>query len=181
MISKLATGLLRRGKESLENATGSLDRGNLAAATSEAQFAVELAVKAALRAVGVDPPQDHDISHFLLARRSKFPADLRSTIPEWADAMRELSERRSMANYGDPRSDRAPSDVFSDPAETRQLVGRAENVYGAVYGFFASQIREKYRNQGASHHGRDRGPAVPSSTARHPPGNRSKRVRRPRG
>lgn len=67
----------------------------------EAQELVELASKAMLRQVGIDPPRLHDVGPVLLAEQQRFPANMQERIPGLADDSQWLRAQRELAFYGD--------------------------------------------------------------------------------
>lgn len=67
----------------------------------EAQELVELACKAMLRHVGIDPPRLHDVGPVLLAEQQRFRAHLRERIQSLADDSQWLRAQRELAFYGD--------------------------------------------------------------------------------
>ena len=67
----------------------------------EAQELVELALKAMLREVGVDPPKWHDVGPILLEQAGLFPADVAGDFPKLAEISRWLRKEREFAFYGD--------------------------------------------------------------------------------
>lgn len=60
----------------------------------EAQELVELACKALLRQVGVDPPRLHDVGPVLLAELQRFPPDVHDRLTLLADASQWLRSQR---------------------------------------------------------------------------------------
>lgn len=67
----------------------------------EAQELVELATKAMLRHVGIDPPRLHDVGPVLLAEQGRFPAEIAAHIAELAEASQWLRAQRELSFYGD--------------------------------------------------------------------------------
>lgn len=67
----------------------------------EAQELVELALKAMLRQVGVDPPKWHDVGPILLQEAALFPGPIRSEIGRLAEISAQLRRERERAFYGD--------------------------------------------------------------------------------
>lgn len=67
----------------------------------EAQELVELATKAMLRHVGIDPPRLHDVGPVLLAEQARFPAEIADQIVELAEASQWLRAQRELSFYGD--------------------------------------------------------------------------------
>ena len=77
----------------------------------ESQEIVELALKALLRASGIDPPRIHDVSEVLLAERERLPAALIPEIDTLAEASRQLRRDRELAFYG--AEDLTPSGFYT--------------------------------------------------------------------
>lgn len=67
----------------------------------EAQELVELATKAMLRHVGIDPPRLHDVGPVLLAEQARFPPEIAVRIAELAEASQWLRAQRELSFYGD--------------------------------------------------------------------------------
>ena len=66
----------------------------------ESQEVVELALKALLRAAGVDPPRVHDVSDVVEAERGRLPASLAGDVDRLAAASRALRRDRELAFDG---------------------------------------------------------------------------------
>jgi len=77
----------------------------------ESQEVVELALKALLRACGVDPPRIHDVSEVLLAERGRLPEALETEAEDLATISRSLRRDRELAFYG--AEDLTPSGFYS--------------------------------------------------------------------
>ena len=77
----------------------------------ESQEIVELALKALLRACGVDPPRIHDVSEVLLAERERLPESLADEVETLAKISRDLRRDRELAFYG--AEDLTPSGFYS--------------------------------------------------------------------
>jgi len=56
----------------------------------QAQVLVELATKAMLRHVGIDPPRLHDVGPVLLVEQGRFPAEIAAQIAALAEASQWL-------------------------------------------------------------------------------------------
>jgi HEPN domain-containing protein len=67
----------------------------------EAQELVELALKAMLREVGVDPPKWHDVGPILLEQSDLFPGTARHLLPELARISKWLRKEREFSFCGD--------------------------------------------------------------------------------
>lgn len=67
----------------------------------EAQEIVELALKGALRAIGVEPPKYHDVGGLLLEHAKKFPRNVGDDLARAAEISRRLRKERELAFCGD--------------------------------------------------------------------------------
>lgn len=67
----------------------------------EAQELVELALKAMLRQIGIDPPKWHDVGPVLLEHASLFPDDVAAALPRLAEISSWLRKEREFAFCGD--------------------------------------------------------------------------------
>jgi len=67
----------------------------------EAQEVVELAQKAMLRQVGIDPPKWHDVGSILLEHRDFFPEQEQKYIERLAEISKWLRKERELSFYGD--------------------------------------------------------------------------------
>lgn len=101
------------------------DAGGYNDVVREAQEIVELALKAMLRSVGIDPPHLHDVGAVLLANADRFTPEVRLSLPRLAEASRELRRNRELSFYGAP-------DFLPDQEYTREdadrAIGQAEDV-----------------------------------------------------
>jgi len=77
----------------------------------EAQELVELALKGALRFVGIEPPKQHDVGPLLLRYRDRLPAEVAAAAERLADISRRLRKEREFAFYGD--EDFVPTDRYT--------------------------------------------------------------------
>ena len=80
----------------------------------EAQEGVELALKAALRWVGVEPAKVHDVSEILLGEQDRFPRFFRDEIVRLAEISRKLARERGRSFYGDEERGVPASELYSD-------------------------------------------------------------------
>lgn len=96
----------------------------------ESQEAVELALKAALRWVAIEPVRTHNPSDQLLAARARFPAWFREQL----DALREISDRlaaeRGPSFYGDEAAGVPPGELF-DAEDAHAAVADGSKVLAA--------------------------------------------------
>ncbi len=77
----------------------------------EAQEIVELAQKAMLRQVGIDPPKWHDVGAIMVENRNFFPRSERRHIRKLAEISKWLRKERELAFYGD--IDFIPTEEYS--------------------------------------------------------------------
>ena len=89
----------------------------------EAQEIVELCLKGVLRAIGVDPPQKHDIADLLRKFQDRLPVAWRRRLDEIEGFSKRLFEERGHAFYGDESSLIPASELFSD--EDAAFAGRS--------------------------------------------------------
>jgi len=85
----------------------------------ESQEVVELALKALLRASGVDVPRVHDVAPILIAERARLPQGLAPHLDELADASRQLRRDRELAFYG--AEDLTPGEFYARTDADRAL------------------------------------------------------------
>ena len=117
----LAKDYIRRSAGRLRALDVLYEDGLWADVVREAQEIVELALKAALRAHGVDPPRLHDVSDVLLAERDRLPAPLTAELDALVRISRELRRDRELAFYG--AEDLTPSGFYSKDDATKARDG----------------------------------------------------------
>lgn len=96
----LAESYVRKCETRLRALRLMLDEGDHSDVVREAQELVELALKAMLRAVGVEPPKLHEVGELLVAHAGRFPEDVRSSVPRAAEISKTLRKDRELAFYG---------------------------------------------------------------------------------
>jgi HEPN domain-containing protein len=102
-----------------------------AVAVRRSQEAVELALKAALRGAGVEPPRWHDVGDVLLANASRLPRVLQASVERLARISADLRQDRESAFYGDEGAGLTPEDLY-DEADARQAGEQAAFVVDLV-------------------------------------------------
>ncbi|OLE82871.1 MAG: DNA-binding protein [Acidobacteria bacterium 13_1_20CM_2_65_9] len=85
----------------------------------EAQEIVELALKAALRVVGVDPPKIHDVGRMIDEHRDRFPEAVAAATPRLVEISAWLRKEREFAFYGD--IDFIPTEQYTRAQAERAL------------------------------------------------------------
>ncbi|MFQ6058252.1 MAG: HEPN domain-containing protein [Anaerolineae bacterium] len=94
------------------------------------QEAVELALKAALRYVNVDPPKWHDVGEILLQNAHKFPDWFRRDLKRLAAVSKELRGERELSMYGDEERGMPAEELYGEK-EAIEAVQGAEQVLAA--------------------------------------------------
>ncbi|MEM2237969.1 MAG: HEPN domain-containing protein [Candidatus Caldarchaeum sp.] len=130
----VARSLLNQSARRLETARRELKEGSLAYSIRSSQEAVELALKAALRLLGIEYPKKHDVSSVLIKFRERFPAWF--PADRLAEASIKLAEKREPAMYGDELS-MTPADLVFERSEAEEAFEMAEQTYMYVEKLFA--------------------------------------------
>jgi HEPN domain-containing protein len=126
---EIARAHLRQAEVILAEARSLLKREAWNLVVRRAQEAVELSLKAALRAVGVEVPRLHDVGATLKSHASRLPESSRSHLGALAEISRRLAREREMAFYGDEQSGTAPQALYSE-GEAARALSDAEFVVG---------------------------------------------------
>ncbi|GLI54291.1 HEPN domain-containing protein [Thermodesulfovibrio yellowstonii] len=87
----------------------------------ESQEAVELAQKAMLRQIGIDPPKWHDVGSIILEHKDKFPEEIHCNLPKIAEISKWLRKERELAFYGD--IDFIPSEEYTKEDALKAIEG----------------------------------------------------------
>lgn len=103
------------------------------------QEVIELSLKAALRAAGLDVPHVHDVGTALLAHPERFPEPLRASLPHLASLSRRYRREREAAFYGDEEIGAPPSALYR-AEDADEALAAAREVCGACADFVA-QVR----------------------------------------
>ena len=102
-------------------------RGRWSTVVREAQEAVELLLKGALRLAAVEPARTHDVADLLKREAARFPAWFRTEIAALASISTDMAGDRGMAFYGDERQGLGPQDLF-DAEDADRAVGNLDRV-----------------------------------------------------
>lgn len=97
----LAQSLIKKATDRLDILDLLLSKGAYSDVMREAQEIVELATKAMLRAVGIEPPKFHDVGDLLLEHRDKYPDDISRELERIASISKRLRKERELSFYGD--------------------------------------------------------------------------------
>lgn len=117
----LAEDYLRRAQVRLNSAKNALESGDLPDVVRFSQEAVELSLKASLRAFGVEYPKEHDVGEVLRSVASRFPPWFRQEVDRLAEISGELASKRAAALYGLEVEGKAPGQLFGEDDATGAL------------------------------------------------------------
>ncbi len=119
--------MFRRARLIYEEAQNLYTRGSWNLVVRRCQEAVELALKAALLWVGVQPPPVHDVGPALKAHRKKFPRHFAEAVPAMASISRALRAERETSFYGEPETG-VPPEVLYEEADAEEALTKARFV-----------------------------------------------------
>jgi len=123
---EIAASMLEQAAQRLTTIKTSTEMGGYAYAVRSAQECVEMSLKAALRTVGIEYPKKHDVSAVLLQVRARFPDWF--AIEEFAEASRELAEKRAPSMYGDDLKMLPASELFTRE-DAQKAAGQAQKIH----------------------------------------------------
>ncbi len=127
----LAKSYLAKARARLKALVVLRDEGAHSDVVREAQELVELALKAMLRSVGVEPPKLHDVGPLLLEHRFRFAAGVSERLDRAAEISRTLRHDRELAFYGDvdfiPTEQYSPADAQRAFQDAAWILGLAED------------------------------------------------------
>jgi hypothetical protein len=93
---------------------------------------VELALKAALRAVGVEPPKHHDVGSLLQEHRARFQPEAAARLERAAAISKRLRKDRELAFHGDvdfiPTEDYSEDDARRAHEDAAFVLALAEDI-----------------------------------------------------
>jgi len=100
----------------------------------EAQETVELSLKGILRAIGVEPPKQHDVGYLVVEYSDRLPPEVAGKATELARISKWLRKEREFALYGDvdfiPSLEYSLGDATRALTDARTVVEAAELVIG---------------------------------------------------
>ncbi len=123
----MAKSYMKQAKERLKHAREALEDGNYPYTIRQSQEAVELALKAALRLVGVEPPKWHDVGPILRKEFRRFPKWFQKEIGFMARVSRRLRREREPAMYGDEELGLPPEELY-DRVDAEEALRDAQRV-----------------------------------------------------
>lgn len=110
---EMAENYLRSARVRLRHGEEALKEEEYPYVIRQSQEAVELALKAALRLVGIEPPKWHDVGPILRESAERFPEWFQENIDELAGISRELRREREPSMYGDEETATPPYKLYS--------------------------------------------------------------------
>ena len=119
--TELARDYIQRAAARLRAVDVLFEAESWADVVRESQELVELALKALLRSVGIDPPRIHDVSDVLEAEASRLPKHLREELKTLTGISRDLRRDRELAFYG--AEDLTPSGFYTQEDGERARAG----------------------------------------------------------
>lgn len=128
---ELAKSNVRQARERVIHAREAVEGGNYPYAVRQCQEAVELALKAALRAVCIEPPKWRDVGPILRREKGRFPKWLQELVDELASTSRSLRKERELAMYGDEELGIPPEELYTK-RDAEQALSSATKVLETV-------------------------------------------------
>jgi len=125
---KVARSYLRQAVARLEDAKEAHPKANYPYAVRLSQECVELSLKAALKAVGIEYPKVHDVSDVLADVKGRFPEWFRAEIDHMSESSRILFKKREPSLYGGEEAFLSPDEVISK-SDAEDAIARAERAY----------------------------------------------------
>ncbi|MHA1413449.1 MAG: HEPN domain-containing protein, partial [Promethearchaeota archaeon] len=111
--NKMARSSLKEASIRFQTAKKALNDRFFPYAVRQSQECVELALKGALRLVGIEPPKWHDVGIILKKNKQKFPQWFQQDIDKMAFISRELRKEREISMYGDNELNLTPDEIYS--------------------------------------------------------------------
>lgn len=140
---ELAQSNLRQAEERLKHAKEALASGNCPYVMRQSQEAVELALKGALRLVGLEPPKWHDVGPILKKEKERFPEWFQKCIEELASVSRSLRREREPALYGDEETGVPPEELYAR-LDAEKALNDADKVLALVIKLFSNYFKQIY-------------------------------------
>lgn len=110
---EMARGYLTRAYRILGETEGHYEQQAWNLVVRRCQEAVELALKGALRFVGLEVPRVHDVGAFLKKHRKRFRGRIAEDIDRLASISRRLREEREVSFYGDEEMGIPPEELYA--------------------------------------------------------------------
>jgi len=108
----IAKDYIVQAEERIYHAKNALKRGSYAYVVRQSQEATELALKASLRLIGIEPSKIHDVGAILKQYKHKYPHQFQQIILRLARISRKLRREREPSMYCDEESGILPSELY---------------------------------------------------------------------
>jgi HEPN domain-containing protein len=131
----IAEAMIQQASDRLVTAQRARSNQNYSYSVRSSQECVELSLKAALRAVGVEYPKKHDVGRVLLRVKNRFAPGF--AAEEFARTSRELVDLREPAMYGDEVRMISSSALFGED-QTQEILEKARKVHETCRSFIQS-------------------------------------------
>lgn len=125
----MAESYLMEGEIRLKTARSALEEGHFAYAVRQSQESVEMALKGALRYVGIEPPKWHDVGIILRKEVQKFPEWFTENLDRLTLISRELRREREPSMYGDSDLNLPPQELYTE-FDAQEAIKKADFVMG---------------------------------------------------
>jgi HEPN domain-containing protein len=126
---EMAESYLMEGEIRLKTARSALEDGHFAYAVRQSQESVEMALKGALRYVGIEPPKWHDVGIILRKEVQKFPEWFTENLDRLTLISRELRREREPSMYGDSDLNLPPQELYTE-FDAQEAIKKADFVMG---------------------------------------------------
>ncbi|MDW8034669.1 MAG: HEPN domain-containing protein [Nitrososphaerota archaeon] len=130
-LVKLAEDYFKRARIRVKSAELAYSEESYPDVVRYSQECVELSLKAALRAVGVEYPKEHDMSRILRAVKERFPEWFKREVEKLSEISRDLADKRAPSLYGVETLGKAPSDIF-DKNDAEKALSDAKYVLDII-------------------------------------------------
>ncbi|MBC7092218.1 MAG: HEPN domain-containing protein [Nitrososphaeria archaeon] len=130
-LARLAEDYFRRASVRVKSAELAYSEKSYPDVVRYSQECVELSLKAALRAVGVEYPKEHDVGRILKAVKERFPEWFRKEIEKVSEISRDLVDKRSPSLYGIETLGKTAEDIF-DKEDAEKALSDAKYVLSLV-------------------------------------------------
>jgi HEPN domain-containing protein len=111
-LAKLAEDYFKRATIRIKSAELAYSEKSYPDVVRYSQECVELCLKSALRAVGVEYPKEHDVSRILKAVKDRFPEWFRKEVEKVGEISRDLTDKRSPSLYGIESLGKTAAEIF---------------------------------------------------------------------
>ncbi|MEM3404087.1 MAG: HEPN domain-containing protein [Nitrososphaeria archaeon] len=130
-LTRLSEDYFRRATIRIKSAELAYSEKSYPDVVRYSQECVELSLKAALRAVGVEYPKEHDMSRILKAVKDRFPEWFRRETDKIGEISRELADKRSPSLYGIESLGKTAAEIFNN-SDAEKALSDAKHVLNLI-------------------------------------------------